>query len=52
MFQLFKKKPSNLDPTIVKVLEAKRCGECRHNCKLSAPRCGKGKRQAAEIIGK
>lgn len=52
MFTLFKKKTSTLDPTLTKVLETKRCGKCTHNCKLSAPKCGKGKRQAAEIIGK
>jgi hypothetical protein len=43
MFTLFKKKPSPLDPTLAKVLETNRCGECMNNCKLSAPKCRKGK---------
>lgn len=33
-----------------KGLELKGCGKCPRNCKLSEPKCGRGKRQAEMMI--
>jgi hypothetical protein len=33
------------------ILQSKLCDKCPRNCKLSAPKCGRGKRQAKIVIG-
>lgn len=38
------------DPALRQVLESKRCGQCRRNCKLSAPMCRRGEKQAEIVI--
>lgn len=38
------------DPALQKMLESKRCNQCPQNCKLSAPMCRRGKKQAKIVI--
>ena len=39
-----------IDPALRQVLETKRCGQCPRNCRLSDPKCGRGKKQAEIAI--
>lgn len=52
MFPWIKRKTAvPIDPALQQVLETKSCGQCPRNCRLSDPKCGRGKKQA-EIAAK
>jgi hypothetical protein len=52
MFNLFKKKQtaSINDMELQKILQARHCDKCNRNCALSAPKCGRGQKQAKILI--
>jgi hypothetical protein len=51
MFPWIKRKTAMpIDPALEQVLETKRCGQCPRNCRLSDPKCGRGKKQAEIAI--
>lgn len=40
---------ATITPKQQEVLASKYCGKCSKNCKLSEPKCGRGKKQANRI---
>ncbi|MDR1615660.1 MAG: hypothetical protein LBR98_01370 [Syntrophomonadaceae bacterium] len=46
----YKETRENLSPKVLALLQNNNCGGCRHNCRLSAPGCKKGRAKAGKLI--